>query len=250
MRNLKFALPALLLALSLNAYCDGDAFREEDSLKASSRSGSGSGAPTSGISSASSGISDTGSAGTASSRVVEMPFFSQEEKEVPPLETEVYPEDESGKLTMTPEEAHDQYILDSRPAWYKRMPWGLCRGFVNLVTCPGELGRGFTYAFGDYNWALAVPAGLIGGVAGTLGRCGAGVADILTLGFFGDRDLAENFPDYVWQGQWDYGLYGQKQSAPAAETAEPDAPREDLGEGYIPSPTARTPLKARRASER
>ncbi|MBR5901050.1 hypothetical protein IKZ40_01745 [bacterium] len=247
MRDLKLALPALLLlAFVLNAYCDGDAFREEDSLKASRQSGAASGTAEPGI--PSSGISDPGSAGKAAYPVVEMPFFSQEEKEVPPLETEVYPEDESVNLTMTPEEAHDQYILDSRPKWYKRVPWGLCRGFVNLVTCPGELGRGFTYSFGEYHWALAAPAGLVAGIAGTLGRCAAGCADILTLGLFGDRDLAENFPDYVWQGQWDYGLYGQNKSAPAPEAArEEAAPKEDLGEGYIPSPTARTPLKARRA---
>ncbi|MBR5624133.1 hypothetical protein IKW72_03905 [bacterium] len=241
MRNLKFALPALLLfAFALNAYCDGDAFREEDSLKARRQSGADSKSPAS-------GVQDAGRAEKASSPIVEMPFFSQEETEVPPLETEVYPEDESVHLTMTPEEAHDQYILDSRPAWYKRMPWGLARGFVNLVTCPGELGRGFTYSFGEYHWALAAPAGLVAGIAGTLGRCGAGCADILTLGFFGDRDLAENFPDYVWQGQWDYGLYGQNKTSAPKAAREEAAPKEDLGEGYIPSPTARTPLKARRA---
>ena len=62
-----------------------------------------------------------------------------------------------------------------------------------------------------------------------------------------ERYLAENFPDYVWQGQWDYGLYGQNKTSAPKAAREEAAPKEDLGEGYIPSPTARTPLKARRA---
>ena len=240
MHTLKLAIPALLLVsfLALNAYCDGDAFKEEDSLIKQKNSSS--------AASPSSRSENLSEAGASSPQVVEMPFFSKEEIEVPPLETEVYPEDESVHLTMTPEEAHDRYLIDSRPAWYKRIPWGLGRGFVNLVTCPGELGRGFTYSFGEYHWALAAPVGLVAGIAGTLGRCGAGCADILTMGLLGDRDLAENFPDYVWQGQWDYGLYGNKQVKQTAEEEE-NVYEEELGKGYIPSPTEKTPLKARRA---
>ncbi len=248
MRNPKFALLALLLVsfCACDALCDGDAFKDEDSLKA----GTGRGRETSPSfgNEGRSGASGTAYAGTAPV-IVEKPFFSSEDTEVPPLETEVYPdEDESVHLTMTPQEAHDQYLIDSRPPWYKRVPWGLARGFVNLATCPGELGRGFTYSFGEYHWALAAPLGIVAGVAGTLGRCGSGLADILTLGLLGDRDLAENFPDYVWQGQWDYGFYGQNKPAPAQAEERPEqaVPEEELGEGYIPSPTARTPLKARR----
>jgi hypothetical protein len=73
------------------------------------------------------------------------------------------------------------------------------------------------------------------------------MADILTLGLLGDRDLAENFPDYVWEGQWDYGFYPNAKSAPEETVVkEPEAKPEELGEGYVPSPTAKTPIKGRR----
>ena len=91
MHTLKLAIPALLLVsfLALNAYCDGDAFKEEDSLIKQKNSSS--------AASPSSRSENLSEAGASSPQVVEMPFFSKEEIEVPPLETEVYPEDEQSR---------------------------------------------------------------------------------------------------------------------------------------------------------
>ncbi|MBO7542724.1 hypothetical protein J6T93_02300 [bacterium] len=239
----QFSLICLIvLCAAAPAFADGDAFAEEDTLRALERA-TAEKEPLAGLKGESLPV-------IQESEVKELPFFSREETEVPPLEQELEKEEETPvKLSMTPIEAHDEYLQNSRPKWYKRMPWGLMRGFVNVTTCVGELGRGFTYSFGEYHPAIAAPVGLVGGLAGTLGRCGAGLADILTLGLLGDRDLAMNFPDYVWEGQWDYGFYpnGKNEtSAPEPETKEAETAPEDLGEGYVPSPTARTPIKGRR----
>ncbi|MBP5628144.1 hypothetical protein J6X96_08300 [bacterium] len=229
-----------VLCAAASAFADGDAFAKEDAEKAQRKAASEKGT--------SSGLQGESLPVIHESEVKDFPFFSREETEVPPLEQDLDIEEETPvKLSMTPIEAHDEYLENSRPKWYKRVPWGLLRGFVNVATCVGELGRGFTYSFGEYHPALAVPVGLLGGVAGTFGRCGAGLADILTLGLLGDRDLAENFPDYVWQGQWDYGFYPNAKSAPEETAVKEEEPKqEDLGEGYVPSPTARTPIKGRR----
>jgi hypothetical protein len=239
MRQFSLILLAVLCAAA-TAFADGDAFAEDDALRALERAAAEK-EPIAGLEGETLPV-------IPESEVKDFPFFSHEETEVPPLEQDLEIEEETPvKLSMTPIEAHDEYLLNSRPAWYKRMPWGLLRGFVNVATCAGEFGRGFTYAFGDYHPALAVPVGLLGGVAGTFGRCGAGLADILTLGLLGDRDLALNFPDYVWEGQWDYGFYPNGKSAPEETvTEEPEVKPEELGEGYVPSPTAKTPIKGRR----
>ena len=239
MRQFNLILLVILCAAAA-AFADGDAFAEDDALRALERAAAEK-EPIAGLKSETLPVMEE-------SEVKDFPFFSREETEVPPLEQDLETEEETPvKLSMTPIEAHDEYLLASRPKWYKRIPWGLCRGFVNISTCVGELGRGFTYAFGDYHPAIAAPVGLVAGVAGTLGRCGAGLADILTLGLLGDRDLALNFPDYVWQGQWDYGFYPDTKSAPdEPEEKEVEVKKEDPSEGYIPSPTARTPIKGRR----
>ncbi|MBR6462611.1 hypothetical protein IKS73_05660 [bacterium] len=230
----------LVLCAVAPAFADGDAFAEDDALRALERAAAEK-EPVAGLK------SDTLPT-IPESEIQDFPFFSHEETDVPPLVQDMETEEETPvKLSMTPIEAHDEYLLESCPKWYKRVPWGLCRGFVNITTCVGELGRGFTYSFGEYHPAIAAPIGLVAGVAGTLGRCGAGLADIVTLGLLGDRDLALNFPDYVWQGQWDYGFYpNNRNEEPVPETEEPLVKREDPSEGYIPSPTARTPIKGRR----
>ena len=63
----------------------------------------------------------------------------------------------------------------------------------------------------------------------------AGLGDIVTLGYFGDVQLAENYPDFVWQENWSY-----RPDEPAASTvlsadAVPrTAPDIDLGADTLP----------------
>jgi len=244
-----YLIPLAALFLVLPAIADGDAFKEEDALRAKQKAQAQTQAQKQAESSAQDLDEQLPVIKAKKPPVyLDQPFFSRADTEVPPLENDGEEEEESVHLTMTPEEAHDQYLIESRPAWYKRFPWGLLRGFANMTTCVGELGRGFTYSFGEYHPAISVPVGLVTGLAGTVGRCGAGIADVATLGLFGDRDLAENFPDYVWEGQWAYGFYPDNQGSPArTESAPAVAEKEDLGEGYVPSPTEKTPLKGRRA---
>lgn len=110
-------------------------------------------------------------------------------------------------LLLTSEEAHEIYA-DAIPmrsvAVWRVMTWGLCRGFVNLPTAPGELARGFSYEFTARPWYAAMGTSWLSGFGGTLGRVAAGMADVMTLGYYGDTVLSEGFPDYVWQGMWRY----------------------------------------------
>lgn len=108
-------------------------------------------------------------------------------------------------LQFTPEGAHDAYAdtLSVRTVGtWRVMTWGLTRGFVNLPTAPAEFARGFTYEFSIRKWYEAAGTAWLSGLGGTMTRMSAGMADIFTGGYYGDTQLAEGYPDYVWQGDW------------------------------------------------
>ncbi len=79
---------------------------------------------------------------------------------------------------------------------------GLVRGLANVALSPGEIVRGFTYEYTAKKWYTAVFTSGVAALGGTMARMGAGLADIVTLGYFGDVQLVEGFPEYVWQGEW------------------------------------------------
>ena len=227
MLNQKILVALVLLAplFSVCAKADGNAFAEEDALKK---------------------LESTPKTETKAPQIkFEEPLHSGD---MPPMEERLAPPEENKvNLILSPAEAQDQYNEDTRLAWYKRFPYGLMRGFCNLATCPGEMGRAVSYCVSEYHWALWVPTSLVGAIAGTLTRAGAGCADVLTLGLMGDRKLASGFPSYVWEGQWDFS-----KPAPAAERP-PEVISRPLnestntirksGEPYVPAPTEKTPLR-------
>lgn len=88
-------------------------------------------------------------------------------------------------------------------ALWRVMGFGLWRGFANLTMWPAEIPRGFTYEFSsDREWYEALGTSWLAGFGGGLSRMSAGMADIITLGYFGDTRLARGYPDFVWQGDW------------------------------------------------
>jgi len=107
-------------------------------------------------------------------------------------------------LELTPKEAHiKKQDKDKVPLW-KIMGNGLMRGLANITLSPGEIGRGFTYEYTAKKWTTAVFTSGVVALGGMMGRMGAGFADVVTLGYFGDVQLVEGFPEYVWQGDWVY----------------------------------------------
>ncbi len=125
------------------------------------------------------------------------------------------------ELEMEPEE---KYIFDIQQPTVKTVEVfhasgrGLLRGGANLVTCPGELIRGFTYEYTARKWYVAAGTSFLAAFGGTGARLCAGAGDIITLGTFGDVDLAEGFPDYVWQGAW---IYKPPMAVPTKATSNP-----------------------------
>lgn len=112
-------------------------------------------------------------------------------------------------------------------ALWRVMGFGLWRGFANMTLWPGELVRGFTYEFSsDREWYEAMGTAWLAGLGGGLSRLSAGVADIVTLGYFGDVRLARGYPDFVWQGDW---VYRETLQPPTLHTADqpttPGVPR-------------------------
>ncbi len=118
-------------------------------------------------------------------------------------------------LELTPKEAHEKKPdKDKLPLW-KIMGNGMMRGLANIVLSPGEIVRGFTYEYTAKKWTTAVFTSGVAALGGMMGRMGAGVADVVTLGYFGDVQLVEGFPEYVWQGEW---IYKEVQSTKKTKT--------------------------------
>ena len=120
------------------------------------------------------------------------------------LDTSVEWTDEVPALEMTDERVH---TLGAQPpaetaAVWRVMASGLGRGFANVTLGVGELVRGFTYEYTARPWYYAIGTSWLAAFGGTLSRLGAGLADIATVGYFGDTQLAKGYPDYVWQGDW------------------------------------------------
>ncbi len=107
-------------------------------------------------------------------------------------------------LELTPKEAHVKKTDENKVPLWKVMGSGLIRGFANLSLSPGEIVRGFTYEYTAKKWTTAVFTSGVAALGGTMARMGAGFADVVTLGYFGDVQLVEGFPEYVWQGDWVY----------------------------------------------
>ena len=107
-------------------------------------------------------------------------------------------------LELTPKDAHAKKPdKDQLPLW-KIMGNGMMRGLANVVLAPGEIGRGFSYEYTAKKWYIAVFTSGVAALGGTMARMGAGFADVVTLGYFGDVQLVEGFSEYVWQGDWVY----------------------------------------------
>ncbi len=124
--------------------------------------------------------------------------------EVLPVEAELTRwEEPLPELEMTPESAHVPLppTVQTVTVW-RVMRSGLARGFANLTLSPGELVRGFTYEYSAKKWYVAAGTSWLAAMGGTGSRACAGVADVVTCGYFGDVQLAEGYPDYVWQGDW------------------------------------------------
>jgi len=133
------------------------------------------------------------------------------------------------KLEM---ESEEEYVFDIQQPTVKTVQVfrasgrGFLRGVANLVTCPGELARGFTYEYTARKWYVAAGTSFLAAFGGTGARLCAGAGDIITLGTFGDVALAEGFPDYVWQGAWVYkpplAVPTKTTSNPAVSAVRPD----------------------------
>ncbi len=118
---------------------------------------------------------------------------------------------------------------------------GFLRGGANIVTCPAELVRGFTYEYTSRKWYVAVGSSFLAAFGGTGARLFAGAGDIATFGTFGNVDLAEGFPDYVWQGAW---VYKHPVAIPTKSTSNTAVPAVHPEKDIIPGVKARV-IKAR-----
>ncbi len=124
------------------------------------------------------------------------------EKDKFEIETEL--KEETIDLELTAKEEHvKKPDKDEVPLW-KVMGSGMIRGFANIALSPGEIVRGITYEYTAKKWYYAVFTSGVAALGGTMARMGAGLADVITLGYFGDIQLAKGFPDYVWEGDWVY----------------------------------------------
>jgi len=148
------------------------------------------------------------------------------------------------ELEMEPEE---KYIIKIQQPTVKTVRVfnasgrGFLRGGANLVTCPAELVRGFTYEYTARKWYIAVGSSLLAAVGGTGARLCAGAADIATLGAFGNVDLAEGFPDYAWQGAW---VYKPPVAVPTKSTSNTAVPPVHPEKDILPGAKVRV-IKAR-----
>ncbi len=148
------------------------------------------------------------------------------------------------ELEMEPE---DKYIIKMQQptaqtvSVFNASGRGFLRGGANLVTCPAELVRGFTYEYTSRKWYVAVGSSLLAAFGGTGARLCAGAGDIATLGAFGNVDLVEGFPDYVWQGAW---VYKPPVAVPTKSTSIPAVPAVHPEKDIIPGVKSRV-IKAR-----
>jgi hypothetical protein len=110
------------------------------------------------------------------------------------------------ELTLTPVTAHTEVQAETvvTASLGRVMSFGLYRGFMNVILSPVELARGTSFEFSIRKWYFAFATMIPAGLGGTLSRIAAGMADISTLGFYGDTPLAEGYPDFVWQQDWTY----------------------------------------------
>ncbi|MCX7847601.1 MAG: hypothetical protein N2595_06210 [bacterium] len=134
-------------------------------------------------------------------------------------------------------------------ALWRVMGFGLWRGFANLTLWPGELVRGFTYEFSSQRpWYEALGTSWLAGLGGGMSRMSAGVADIVTLGYFGDIRLARGYPDFVWQGDW---FYHETLQPPTLHTSDepvgPATPRKIVQPGTAPVTVGTTDARVRSA---
>lgn len=92
--------------------------------------------------------------------------------------------------------------------YYWVPPTGMARGFVNVVTAPGELIRAFWYytqlQFKDHPYLLGLDGFLIGIVGGTfltVTRVTTGVLGVFDGGL-GNSSFNDAFPTFFWEGAW------------------------------------------------
>jgi hypothetical protein len=81
---------------------------------------------------------------------------------------------------------------------------GVGRGMVNIVTSPAEFGHHITYDTAKMN-VLGVLTGFGKGAVFMLGRCFAGLADVMTVGYIPDEySLYKSMymEEYVWEEDW------------------------------------------------
>jgi len=135
---------------------------------------------------------------------------------MPPIEQQAAPRTANvPSLELGPEKPIPPTVTTVAVA--RVMMWGLGRSFCNMTLSPGELARGYTYEYSTPEpWYLSTVKAPVAGIGGTLGRMCAGMADLFTLGYFGDTQLAPGFPDYVWQGDW---LYRPESAVPTTDTS-------------------------------
>ncbi|GEM_PF-2327299 len=111
-------------------------------------------------------------------------------------------------LQLTAKAAPQEHLgpgptLRTTTTW-RVMGSGLVRGFANTTMWPGELARGVSYEYTAKEWYVASGSSLLAGFGGGVNRLCAGLSDIVTCGYFGDTQLAKEYPEYVWQGDWVY----------------------------------------------
>ncbi len=134
-------------------------------------------------------------------------------------------------LEMTPEL---QYMVEMQSptvntvSVFNASGRGLLRGCANIVTCPAELVRGFTYEYTSRKWYVAAGSSFLAAILGTAARLFAGAGDIITLGVYGNVDLVKGFPDYVWQGAWIYKPPLAVPTTRTSGTAAPVKPDKDI----------------------
>lgn len=180
-------------------------------------------------------ISNVVSADTNEINAVDESFDTNETKNVDVVTENTNWEEPKINLEMTPE---SEYIAQAYLPTVKTVEVfsasmrGLKRGAINLVTFPGELARGFTYEYSAKKWYVAVGTSFLAALGGTGARAGAALADIATLGVFGDVEYAPGFPNYVWEGPW---LYKPPIAVPTKDTSNltksPTEPDTDILSG-------------------
>jgi len=121
---------------------------------------------------------------------------------------------------------------------WRVMGSGLVRGLANTTMWPGELARGVSYEYTAKEWYVASGSSLLAGFGGGVNRLCAGLSDIVTCGYFGDTQLAKEYPEYVWQGDW---VYEPKQPRKIRDTS--GTPRAPAQQDVTMPPPGTTPRR-------